>query len=424
LPVKNLKTEFEALVPKDIREALYLCSQAAEKQSLRIFLIGGAVRDLIIGTNHFDTDITVQGNAVDFAYFLEKTYPGICKIKEIHEKFKTAKVVFFIENQEINLDLASTRKETYPYPASLPEVEEIGCELFEDVKRRDFSINSLALSLNKADFCDLTDYLTGYDDIKEKKIKILHPLSFTDDPTRIIRALKFRVRFGYELDEDTQKRQESALKSGQFDDLCGERIKSEIKQTFNLNKSECLEIFIRENIYRLVDKDIKIAENLPGSCELIILEYRDFINPDYIWLIYLGILFSDFSKEKIAEILEKLYLSNPETEILLKSKILLEKSNIIKKACSDFETYEFFEGFSPESILIFLIKNSELKEKINLYLKKLKDIKIFTTGQDLLDAGLKPGPVFKEILRKILKAKINGEISSEEAEKEFLKKLV
>jgi len=255
---KNLKKELEKFIPENIIEVLSICSQAAEKRSLKIFLIGGIVRDIIIcearvksrkgndqfslnalntftGNNHFDVDITVQGNAVDFAYFLEETYPDICKIKEIHEKFKTAKV-FFVGDEKI--DIASTRKESYPYPGSLPTVEEIGCELYEDVKRRDFSINSMALSLNKDSFGDLIDYLGGYDDIKEKKIRVLHPESFIDDPTRIIRALKFRIRFGYELDESTKRLQNKCLESGMFDNLCGERIKAELKQTFNLNKSE------------------------------------------------------------------------------------------------------------------------------------------------------------------------------------------
>ena len=254
---KNLKKELENLVPLNVIKALDVCSQTAEELSLKIFLIGGAVRDVINGKKHFDIDIAVQGNAIEFAHYLENTNFEFCKIKEIHENFKTAKVVFFIDYEKIEIDLASTRKESYPYSGSLPKVEEIGCDLYYDVARRDFSINSMAISLNKENFGDLTDYLGGYDDIQQKKIRILHEKSFIDDPTRIIRALKFRVRFGYDLDDTTRKLQNKLLESGMFDDFCGKRITSELKQTFNLNKSEIMEIFLRENIYRLVDKDIK-----------------------------------------------------------------------------------------------------------------------------------------------------------------------
>ena len=423
MAAKNLKEELEKFLPQNIIKTLYLCSEAAQVFSLQIFLIGGAVRDILTEKNHFDTDITVEGNAVEFGHFLEKLFPKICKVKEIHDNFGTIKVIFVVDNQKIELDIASTRKESYPYPGSLPKVEEIGCNLYEDVKRRDFSINSMALSLNKETFGDLTDYLGGYEDIGQKKIRILHEKSFIDDPTRIIRALKFRVRFGYELEETTKQLQESCLKSGMFDNLCGERIKSELKQTFNLNKTKLLEIFLNENIYRLVDVDIKILESSSKTYEETILEYSKFINADFVWLVYLGVLFSGFIKDKISKIAEKLYLSGMETSILMGAKELLEKA-LLKEKSTNFEIYEFFEGFMPESILIFLLIKSELKEKVDFYFKELKDIKIYTTGQMLIDLGLKPSPIFGEILRKLLKARINGEISSEQEEKEFLKGLI
>ena len=444
MPNKNLKKEFEQLVPKNIINVLEICSQVAEELSIRLFLIGGVVRDIITGKNHFDTDITVQGNAIEFAHHLVKMYPEICKIKEIHESFCTVKVVFTVNKEQIELDIASTRKETYPYPGSLPVVEEIGCDLYYDVNRRDFSINSMAISLNKENYGELIDYLGGYEDIKQKRIRVLHEKSFIDDPTRIIRALKFRVRFGYELDDITRKLQNQCLLSKIFDNFCGKRINSELKQTFNLNKSEVMEIFLRENIYRLVDKDIKpsyccpelpnchpgldlgsadlqIPKQVLNDIEAIISEFSNYINPDFIWLIYLGVLFSDFSKEKISLIVQKLYLSGMETAVLTGAKDLLEKADCVQ---TNFEIYEFFEGFMSESILICLIKKPELKEKADLYFKKLKDIKIYTTGETLINLGLKPAPVFKEILRKLLKARINGEFSSEEEEKKFLKKIL
>ena len=448
----NKRKEFEQLVPQNVMEVLDVCSQVAEEFSLPIFLIGGVVRDIIRGMNHFDIDIVIQGNAVDFAYFIKEIYPDICRLKEIHDKFKTAKVVFVVNNKEIELDIASTRKESYPYPGSLPFIEKIGCDLYYDVNRRDFSINSMAISLNKQKFGDLIDYLDGYDDIKQKKIRVLHSKSFIDDPTRIIRALKFRVRFGYDLDDTTRKLQNKLLESGMFDNICGKRIKSELKQTFNLNKSEVMEIFLRENIYRLVDTDIKTyyrhcesdpATNWAGkairqslnnnwmassqaprndkTCELFVSEYSKYINPDFVWLIYLGVMFSDFSKEKISQAAQKLYLSNQETEVLTGAKDLMNKANCGQ---TNFEIYEFFEGFTPESILICLIKKLELKEKIDIYFKELKDIKIYTTGETLIDLGLKPSPDFGNILRNLLKARINGKIFSEEEEKEFLKKIL
>lgn len=422
----NLKTELETLVSENTLKALYLCSQAADEFSLNIYLIGGAVRDIVAGKNHFDTDVTVQGNAVDFVHFLEKNYEN-CRIKEVHEKFKTVKVIFIFDGEETEIDFASTRKENYPYPGSLPEIEETGCELYEDVTRRDFSINAMALSLNKKDFGELTDYTGGYEDLKNKTLCVLHDKSFIDDPTRIIRALKFRVRFECNLNENTRRLQNECLKSGRFDNLCGERIKSEFKQTFNLNKAECAEIFLSENLYRLVSTEIKIPENrdiLYENCKNLINNYSEFINPDSVWLIYLSVILCGFPKNKISEIAEKLHLANPETDILTGTEDLRKKALIIEKECTNFEIYEYFEGFASESIIAFTATNRELSKKAEFYFRKLKDIKINTTGNDLIKAGLKPGEVFGKILRELLKTKLNGKISSEEEEKEYLKKLM
>jgi len=424
---KNLKKELEKAVPENILKAVYICADAADNAGISVFLIGGAVRDIIIGKKFFDTDITVQANAVKFAEFLEKTYPDKCKIKEIHEKFGTAKILFSINGEQIDIDLASTRKESYPYPASLPLVEEIGCELYEDVKRRDFSINSMAVALNKANFGELIDFMGGYEDVLNKNIRILHNKSFIDDPTRIIRALKFRVRFNYELEKNTKKLQEKCLKSGMFDNLCGERIKSELKQSFNLNNPEIMEIFLNENIYKLVNKNLNMpdsVEEFANSCAKTISAYSKFINPGFIWLVYLGVLLLEFPQEKIAEISYNLYLSGIETEILNGAGILFKNSASIEQDLTNYEIYESFEGFLPESIMILMIAKPHLQEKACLYFKKFKNIKIYTTGQTLIDSGLKPGPIYGEILSKLLKAKINEEFSNKEEEKQFLKSLI
>lgn len=423
-----LTEEFNKNIPEKTRKALLLCSNAANKMSLPIFLIGGVVRDIIIGKESVDVDITVQGNAIEFSGFLKKQYPEICTVKGIHQDFKTAKVAFFIDNDTVELDIASTRKEKYPYPASLPIIKETGCNINEDIERRDFTINSMALVLNQSDFCKLIDPLGGYEDIKDKKITILHPVSFVDDPTRIIRALKFSIRFGYELDYKTVFLRDNCLNSGLFDNLCGERIKSELKQTLNLNRPECLSRLVKENIYYLIDKNIEIKddiENLSQACHKAVSENLNYISSkDLIWLVYLGSLLSNFSSDKITSVAQKLYLSGLETEILLGGKTIIEKNTELITAKTRYDIYESLEGYFIESILIGLIcsKNEVASENIKLYIKELQSIKIYTTGKALIDAGLKPGPLFGEILSELLKEKINQNISTKEEEEILIKK--
>jgi len=435
---KFLRDEYEKNISHKIKKALKYCYTAADKISLPVYLIGGIVRDIIISTkncnvvsldNHyFDVDITVEENAIEFSKFLQKEYPEICKVKEIHEEFKTSKVIFLIDGENIELDIASTRKESYFKPASLPFIEETGCNIYDDLVRRDFTINSMVLSLNQNSFCRLIDPLNGYDDIIDGKIRILHPVSFIDDPTRIIRAIKFGTRFNYSLEKATKKLLETCIDSKLFNNLAGERIKSEIRQTFNLNKTESFDTFIAEKVYNLVDTGINIPENiydLSKKCQSLVQKYcRLLTSKDFIWLIYLGILLKNFENEKIVEISSRLYISGIETEILLGSKSIINKSNLIKAAKTRFEIYELLEGYFTESVLIVLTCTDDpvIEEKINLFETELKDIKIYTTGKDLIEAGLIPGPVFGEIFRELLQAKVDGKISSKEDEEEYVKK--
>jgi tRNA nucleotidyltransferase (CCA-adding enzyme) len=424
---ENMKDIFEAALCEKTRTALAYCSKAADKISLPVYIIGGIVRDLITGKKSLDIDLTVEENAIEFSRFLEKEYRNICRIVSIHDDFKTAKVAFNINGEQIIFDIASTRKESYKKPAELPVIEEIGCNICEDVSRRDFTINSMAISLNEKLFCDLIDPLKAYNDLQKGIIRVIHPLSFVDDPTRIIRALKFSVRFGFELESATKSLQESCLRSGLFTGLCGERVKSEIKQTFNLNKKECFDKFVDKKIFLLVSENILNGKKLVcgQQIETAVSKYFKYIeNPDFIWLIYLGSLLINITENETAEILLKLNLSGIETRILNQVRDIVAKTDLIEKTQTRFEVYELLENYSATSIITALInmKNEKAASKLDLYLKELKDIKIHTTGKDLVEAGFLPGPVFGDILHELLKARINGEILSQENEKEFIER--
>jgi tRNA nucleotidyltransferase/poly(A) polymerase len=421
----DLREKYEKNIHSSIKKALTFCVEAANEKKISIYIIGGIVRDIILDKKNFDIDVTVKGNAIEFAKFLEEKYKNICIIKKIHQDFKTVKVIFDINSEKVEIDLASTRKESYPYPASLPHLEEIGCSLLEDVLRRDFSINSMALILNKERFKFLEDYLGGYRDLNTQLLEILHPLSFIDDPTRIIRGLKFSARLNYKLSEASKYLQDSCLESGLFNNLAGERIKLELKQTLNLNQPKILERFLKEKIYVLVDDSISEPENtfkIANNCFKAINHQENFPEQN-IWIIYFGSVLMSLSLEKIKNISARLYFCNRETSILTCAKKLFENRNTFKEKISRFEVYEFFEKSPLESIIILLACDETLKPYIHLYLKELKHIKIQSTGEILLNLGFKQGPEIGNILREILKAKINKEITANEQEMDFIKKL-
>lgn len=210
-----------------------------------LYYVGGVVRDEILGIQSFDTDYCYEGKAIEYALrnFDEKN------IVKINPDFGTVRLI--VGGKEI--DIASTREETYPKPGHLPVVKNIGCSLVDDLKRRDFTINSIAKNTVTG---EIIDPFNGITDINSKLIRVLHKDSFKEDPTRIVRSLKFSVRFGFELDNATKKLQDEYLNNINYD-MSYHRLKKEITETFNLNIGNSFDRFIEGGLYRLLgDKQL------------------------------------------------------------------------------------------------------------------------------------------------------------------------
>ena len=351
-----------------------------------MFYIGGVVRDELLGRESFDIDITYVGNAIEYcAQFGE--------VIRVNPDFGTIRVN--VAGREV--DFASTRVEVYEKKGHLPRVTKIGCTLKEDVLRRDFTVNALAKSVTTG---EIIDYTGGLEDLKHKTLRVLHDGSFIDDPTRIIRGLKFAVRFGFELDEHTKKLQEDYLAAINYD-MCYKRVKKELIETFNLNSQEAFNRFISQGIYKLVtENDI----TLPSvNIENLIKTYP----VKNVWLVYAGVL----------QDLSRLELTRQEKKIL-DDFVVLQNTPMD----SDFEIYKAFQNVETETILLYAILRDE--KIARRYLDNLRNIKIQTTGDDLLNLGLKPSPKYKEILDKILAAKLQTPEMSKKDELELVKTLL
>lgn len=236
----------------------------------KLYYVGGVVRDEILGVSSFDTDFCYEGDAIKFA---EEN--GLNVIKT-NPDFGTVRVIY--ENKEI--DIASTRTETYPKKGHLPKVGNIGCSLKEDLIRRDFTVNAMAKRTTDGEF---VDYFGGLDDIKNKKLRILHEKSFEDDPTRIIRGLKFSVRFGFELSDKTMDLQNKYLSNINYD-MSYHRIRKELIETFNLNRADAFDKFVGEGIFKLLGKEVKAPEIKGDDIWRAVKDVKS----DFIWLFYLA----------------------------------------------------------------------------------------------------------------------------------------
>ena len=336
-----------------------------------LYYIGGVVRDEILGLESFDVDITYIGNAIKFAQTIENA-----EILQINEPFGTVRIK--LNNEEI--DIASTRCETYPQKGHLPVVCNIGCSLKEDVLRRDFTINAMAKNTLTG---EVIDYTGGLDDIKSKTLRILHDNSFIDDPTRIVRGLKFAVRFGFELDEHTQKLQTKYLGNINYD-MSYKRLKKELVETFNLNSQEAFNRFINQKIYKLLaPQEYKLPTT---NIENLVNKYT----PDCIWIIYAGLL-PDISALPLTKI-EKKIVDDFE---LLKTK----------SYNSDFEIYKNFGNVNLESILMYATINQNIALR---YLDKLRHIKLEITGEDIQKLGINPSKQYQKCFDYILEEKLKN----------------
>lgn len=343
-----------------------------------LYYIGGVVRDEILGLKSFDVDLTYVGNAIEFA----KNLNGV-EILKINEPFGTVRVK--IDNQEI--DIASTRAEIYEHAGHLPTVTKIGCDLREDVMRRDFTINAMAKNYNSG---EIIDYTGGLEDIKNKKLRVLHDRSFIDDPTRILRALKFAVRFNFELDEHTKKLRDEYLKNINYD-MSYKRVKKELIETFNLNSQKAYDEFINAKIYKLITKNDTQNNNI--NIENLVNKYKNLVNKDDIWLIYVG----TFPEIK-----------NLEPTLTKDEKKIIDDFMNIKNSepKDDYDIYKLFENVRIETVLMYAImKNAEIAQH---YLDNLKDIKISISGQDLQKMGIEPSKKYGECFDYVLKEKLKN----------------
>ena len=356
--------------------------------------------DLILEKNIFDIDVTVEGDAVKFCHILaEKNY---CKILQVQPELKTAKVLFA---NSIEIDFASTRQEFYPKRGHLPVVSKIGCTLEEDVLRRDFTINALAISLNENNFGEVIDYVNGVKDIKNKTLRVLHDKSFFEDPSRIIRGLKFAARFDFHRDEKTKKLQKKYLDEQLLEDISWARIKSELKQTFALNNARAYDMFVSNDTYKLIYGE---TANIKG------LEIKNLIDKYYMehpWLVYLGTVLRN------KKIIDALCFTRSEKKVFVDTDILLNGNLAIKS--TNYDIYKYFEKRSIESILIYYLITKR-KEPL-LYLEKLCDLRAELNGEDLKKFGIPSGKQIGIILDEILKLKLFGKLVTKADEVKFVK---
>ncbi len=420
---RNLLQLLRHGLPEDLFRLCKEVGQAAKMMGMTSYLVGGFVRDLILDIPTVDLDIVVEGDAILLAEKIAEIRGG--KIAP-HAEFKTATVTL---EDDVKLDFATARLEYYEQPAALPVVEASSIKL--DLMRRDFTINSLIINLDPGHFGEMSDFFGAWQDLKDKQIRVLHNLSFVEDPTRVLRAVKFEQRFGFSLGKHTMKLLTSAVKTGFLDKVNGRRIITEIKAI--LEEEQPLPVLARLDDLRILERlvpQLKLdrkKETLLEETEDVLAWYEFLYLDEEIefWKVWLFGLVGTLKTKYIKALFERLAMSSKVTSELLDEKLAadnlfnrLHKEKISKNS----HLYRLCRPMPTEGLLYIMAKSQkdEVRKAVSGYLTKLKFVHTEIAGKDLQTMGFEPGPVFARILEAVLDARLDNLVKDREQEIAFV----
>jgi tRNA nucleotidyltransferase (CCA-adding enzyme) len=418
-------------LPQTHLSLLRALGNLAEEGGVSLYLVGGVVRDLWLKRENWDLDLTVEGDGIAFARLVADRYgAGLA----VFERFATARLVF---PDGLKMDIATTRRESYAQPAVLPTVQPASIE--EDLSRRDFTINAIAVQLNPQQFGRLLDPYGGQRDLRAGTIRVLHAGSFLDDPTRIFRAIRFEQRFGFRLERTTVRLIAQAASTNLIQQLSGPRLLNEILLLFaERDPVRAIARLAQLKLLRFLHRRVCYTKNVKQMVTAVpkALAWWTRRFPDSMVdrpIVYLMALSSESSPAVLARLIRRLELSRaqaknvsiggPRVDRALKS---LTREGIVRPS----QVYRLLEHFSGEALVLLLAKQRSVRHRVRLsrlerhlvaYVKS-KSVKTALTGRDLQALGLKPGPRYKTILGKLLDARIDGMVTTEAEERVFVRK--
>ena len=416
-------------------------TQTSQDENKTAYLVGGIVRDLFLGRQNFDLDFVCTDHAHYLARMLSAVFKATLQIESVklttHDKFGTARLdlVFSdasiqkqVENNpesdatEIHLDLATARTEIYAYPAALPQVH-FPASLDEDLYRRDFTINALAL-IPVSKGLKLTDPFNGLDDLKMGYLRVLHSRSFVDDPTRILRGIRFAARFGYTFEPETELLLRSALAGGYLQKLSAERVRNEILLILRENRPEIAFQLLKD--YNILPVINPLLEWNDTSTQLF-RELRSNLGSKISSAAYFAGLTYLLQPNQVQKIVSELrfFDSNEKIPVQVSQLWNVIQKDLLNPYILNSQLYSLLHSFDDYALevgsALFEIHNlPEIATKINFYLEELKSKKPKLGGDFLLELGLKRGPLFGQLLSELQNAVLDGLVSSRSEEEAFI----
>jgi tRNA nucleotidyltransferase (CCA-adding enzyme) len=404
------------------------------------YLVGGIVRDLFLGRPNLDLDFVCLSEAKRWARVLGAAFKALRQVSSVklteHSKFGTVRLDLIFEQAgaqeqaELHVDLATARIESYAQPGQLPDVV-FPATLTQDLQRRDFTINTLALLPVAGGGLELVDVFGGLADLKAGLLRILHPASFADDPTRLLRGIRFAARFGYTFEPHTAALFQQAVARHYLHTLSSDRIRHELILLLKEARPEiALHLLQKEGLLAEIAPALiwQEQEKVAEEQLKVFSGVRRLLGANEVgWLDYLALWLHQQEPKLITTLLRQLRFSEAEIKVVLHLAQLwqTERPTLLTQALSNSQLYNLLNPYDPAALKLFevllqLEADLAASQQLQLYLTELVQRQPQLNGDYLRQAGLKPGPHFKAILNQLHAALLDGQIHTRSDEAAFL----
>lgn len=419
----NINPDMQRVLPGRIMKLLHKAGEVAERLGYQVYAVGGLVRDVLLKVENLDVDLVVEGNGIEMANELAKEVGGRVRA---HEKFATAEIVF---PDGYWVDVVTARVEYYEYPAALPQVER--SSLKHDLYRRDFTINAMAVALNPDRFGELVDYFNGIEDLQIGAIRVLHNLSFIEDPTRILRAIRFEQRYDMAIEPQTLRLIKEAVREKVIARLSTERMWGELKSILEEADPEHMldrmdELGVWDYLFpELTFWEVQyVISEIPQA--LMILRNWGWDEPAEKWLPYfLGILHLT-SQETASKICQRYNLGRRQTDKVLAT---ISYGRVALKRLSETgevplsELTKIVQTLPREAYPLFLtlLEDKNAIRRFRRVMESVHENKPSVNGKDIREMGYQPGPFYRRALDSVWRARLDGVVRTREDELEYVR---
>ena len=420
----------ENALPSPLLDLIREASETASQMGYALYFVGGFVRDLLLHIPNFDIDLVVEGDAIKLAKRLRRRVGG--RVRS-HARFGTAKLIFDNGGARYGipaLDFVTARTEFYEHPTALPQVERSSIK--QDLHRRDFTINTLAIRLDPEHYGELLDFYGGEQDLRNGLIRVLHSLSFVEDPTRTLRAVRFEQRLGFRIEPRTEELIANAL--GLLDRISGERIRHELILILQEEEPEkCLARLAGLKILGQIHPSLNYDEWLrdkfrqlrqiigevawPGICA----------EPVAVSLMYLALLTYRLSSAELETLIVRLKVPRDDANLLREvSALRLVEEQIAADDHPPSAIVRWLERYTPQALFVLGVATDSplVRHQVERYCREWRFVQSEIDGRYLKEMGLPPGPLFGQILRRLRDARLDGEVTTLEEEQELVEQLL